>query len=294
MRLSIRTIAVVAPASIPNREGLERGIELLRSWGYRVVLGKNVHATWRYSAGTVSQRAEDLRWALEDPEIDAVWLARGGFGVQHCLPVLAAVSLSDKMVIGNSDATALLQYLYLQGQRRLIHGPTVETLVDEVDDATRDAVRQVLASPEHAGALHGTSVIGSYAAPRTGPVLGGNITMLASLAGTPWALRAAGSILMLEDITEHAFRLDRSLLQLRLSGALEGVNGIVLGDFIRCHLPPGADYTASELVADLLRPLGVPIVQGATFGHGKTNLPWQYGRAATLEGFSLSFSNTQP
>ena len=192
-------------------------------------------------------------------------------------------------MIGNSDATALLQYLRLQGQRKLFHGPTLETLVDEVDDVTRDAIEQLLATSKLTGVMRGKSVINPDTASRSGPLVGGNITMLASLAGTPWQLRASDSILLLEDITEHAFRLDRSLLQLRLSGALNGVKGIVLGDFVRCYLPQGADYTVPELVADLLRPLGVPIVQGATFGHGKINLPWQYGRIAKLEGCNISY-----
>ncbi len=283
------TVAVIAPSGIPNKECLERGMDLIRSWGHQVVPGRHIDAVHRYMAGTAEQRSDDLRWALEDPQIDVVWLARGGFGIQHCLPQLHGLSFADKTVIGNSDATALLQFLHLRGHRRLIHGPMVETLASDVDDATRDGIQRLLGSSGDGGCLTGVATVNADPLGRTGALLGGNLTMLASLSGTPWALRAGGAIVMLEDITEHAFRLDRSLMQLRLSGALDGVCAFVLGEFVRCHLPAGAGYTVDELVTDLLQPLGVPIVQGVSFGHGRTNLAWPYGRQARLEGNCLTF-----
>lgn len=261
---------------------------MIRSWGYRVVAGKHIDQAWRYTAGTVEQRNEDLCWAMEDPEVDIVWLARGGFGLQHCLPHLPVFS-EDKIVIGYSDATALLNFLYLRGHRKLIHGPLVDTLATEVDDATRARVQQLLQHPESNGSILGNMVINPDSTNTSGLLIGGNITMLASLVGTPWAARTCGSILMLEDITEHAFRLDRCLVQLLSSGALDGVRAIVLGEFIRCFMPAGADYSASELVADILRPLNIPIIQGAPFGHGKKNLAWPFGRLAKIEGSAVIF-----
>lgn len=283
------TIAVIAPASPPDRAGLERGISLIRSWGHEVIEGKHLSATWRYLAASHDQRLADLLWALQAPGIDVVWIARGGFGIQHALAELPPDSFGDRMVIGSSDATALLQCLHLRGHARLVHGPMVDTLATTVDDATRLQVRALLEHSESPIELttQGAPAVKTSA---SGRLVGGNLTMLASMCGTPWKLDANGAILMLEDITEHAFRMDRSLLQLRLSGALAGVRAIVLGEFTRCHLPADADYTASELVADILRPLGVPIASGMAFGHGTTNLAWPYGRLARLEGSTLSIS----
>jgi muramoyltetrapeptide carboxypeptidase len=288
MHTGRRTIAVISPSGIPDPQGLEQGLALIRSWGHDVVEGKHLRATWRYMGGTGKERSDDLCWALREPGIDVVWVARGGFGIQHCLAALPEHSVDDRVVIGCSDVTALFQFLYLRGHRQLVHGPWVDALATGVDDATRDSVRKVLDLGRQ-GELMTTRTSAGHEAVR-GPLLGGNLTMQASLCGSPWQLRANGAILMLEDVTEHAFRMDRSLLQLRNSGALDGVRAVVLGEFTRCHLPANADYTADQLVAELLQPLGVPVVVGAPFGHGRSNLAWPYGREARLQGNRLSIA----
>lgn len=285
-----RTIAVVAPSGIPDPEGLQRGVELVRSWGHEVVLGRYVGETCKYTAGTVEQRSSDLRWAFQDPAIDVVWTARGGFGIQHCLSSVDLASAAGKMVIGYSDATALLQMLYLHGHRNLFHGPRLDGLASDAEQATQDSIRQMLSMPDAPGYLQlQDDTAEQLPYPVAGPLVGGNLTMLASLAGGPFSLRARDAILMLEDVTEHAFRLDRCLVQLTTSGALEGVKAIVLGEFVRCYMPKDATYTASQLVAELLRPAGVPVLQKAPFGHGSLNLTWPYGRHAELRGNCLHF-----
>jgi muramoyltetrapeptide carboxypeptidase len=287
MNIEQRTIAVISPAGAPDPVGLQQGLALIRSWGFKVLTGPHLGASWRYTAGTAMERIEDLRWALETPNIDFVWIARGGFGVQHCLHALPDGCFDDRTVIGCSDATALLQCLHLRGCKRLVHGPMVDTLATTVDDSTRESIQRILRGDFH-GKLVGTT-FEPTAPVRSGKLLGGNLTMLASLCGTPWQLQSRGAILMLEDVTEHAFRLDRSLHQLIYSGALEGVEAIVLGEFTRCYLPAGADYTADELVQELMQRLGVPIVTGAPFGHDRTNLAWPYGQLGELRMKQLSF-----
>jgi muramoyltetrapeptide carboxypeptidase len=284
-----KTIAVIAPSGIPDQENLAQGVALLQSWGHRVILGRHIHQKWHYTAGTTQQRAEDLIWALTDPDVDVVWMARGGFGVQHCIPALPLLNATDRSVIASSDSTALLNYLYLHGHVNLFHGPMVTSLANGVDVATRTAVRGMLDNPKASGVIQCDNAMEPVRGTLTGPLVGGNIAVLASLAGSEWPLRTQGAILMLEDTTEHAFRLDRFLLQLCASGALEGASAIVLGEFVKCYLPADADYTASELVFELLKPLGVPILTGAQFGHGTTNLPWPYGRTVTLSGTSIIF-----
>jgi muramoyltetrapeptide carboxypeptidase len=281
------TIAVVAPAGIPRRDDLDRGITLLRDWGYTVVEGGHIRDRHFYNAGTAANRIADLDWALADPAIDAVWLARGGYGCAHCLPVVAQKRYDDRPVIGFSDATALFCGLARSGRTRLIHGPVVGSLAAGSDDASRDRLRDLLAGREVAP-MQCEELLGPKDAV-SGPLIGGNLCVLASLAGTPWALKSAGAIVVLEDVGEAAYRIDRLIHQLRWSGCLDGVAGIALGDFVSCKLPDGADFSLDDVLGEALAPLGVPVAKGFPIGHGQRNLAWRWGVQARLQDGELRF-----
>ncbi len=285
-------IAVVAPAGMFTAERLLRGMDVVRSWGYELVEAPHLHDKARYTAGTADVRSADLNWALTDPDIDAVWFARGGYGTAHLLAQIPWTQLDGRPVIGFSDATALLTALQ---QRSLpaIHGPVLQTLSNDafgatgavlVDDASRRALRDLLQNGQWP-TLPGELLCGP-ARPVRGPVVGGNLTVLGSLAGTPWAVRAQGAILLLEEVAEPPYRIDRMVTQLRQSGALQGVLGIALGDF----LEPRTDAAEMRAVLqDLLAPLGVPVVIGLPVGHGAANLAWPVGGMATLAMDGLRF-----
>lgn len=273
-------IAVVAPAGIPVLEGLAAGENLVRSFGYEVVRAPHVGDKHRYNAGSAEARAADLRWALEDPGIDAVWLARGGYGCVHCLPSIAAERLDGRPVIGCSDATALFSALEKTRGGALVHGPMLETIATRLDDESRERMRAMLAGQPAAPipAAH-------FCGPRvevSGKVVGGNLCVLASLSGTPWALSARDSILVLEDVTELPYRIDRLIMQLRWSGALDGVRAVALGDFVKCDPPEGADYTLADVLEDALAPLGVPVYWRLALGHDKRNLAFRVGAPGTI------------
>ncbi len=280
-------IAVIAPAGAVDQADAEQGIALLERWGYRAVRGEHLYRRHRYNAGSLAERSADLNWALSAPDIDAVWLARGGYGCVHCLPALPATLPRERPLIGLSDATSLLSALHRRGHIQLLHGPMVQGLVALVDDESRDAVQRLIttsvATPLAVEHLCGP------AGPVSGPLLGGNLTVLASIAGTPWSLRAEGAIVLLEDVGEVAFRLDRSLTQLIASGALAGVRAIVLGEFVRCPVPEHGGFTVEEVLRDLLLPLGLPVFHHAPFGHGSRNIAWRYGSVATLADGRLAF-----
>ena len=260
---------------------------LLRAWGYTVVEGDHVRDRHLFNAGTADARSADLVWALSDPAIDAVWLARGGYGCVHCLPALRQRQFDDRPVVGCSDATALFCALSQTGHTGLIHGPVLETLATGVDEASRLRLRALL-SGAPLDPIRGQHLCGPRV-PVSGPLVGGNLCVLASLAGTPWALRAAGAILVLEDVAEAAYRIDRMITQLRWSGAFDGVVGIALGDFISCRPPVDADFTLDDVLAEALTPLGVPVVKGLPMGHGPCNLAWRHGEIARLRDESLIF-----
>jgi len=277
---------VVAPAGIPHLEGLEAGESLLHSWGFSVLRAPHLTDRHRFNAGTPEARIEDLTWALTAPDIDAVWLARGGYGCMHCLPSLPK-KIDSRPIIGCSDATALFSALEKQApHKNLIHGPMLETIATRVDDLTRARIQSILAG-------HPVKPIPAthFAGPKhevQGKVLGGNLCVLASLAGTPWALKAKDAIVVLEDVTEAPYRIDRLLTQLRLSSALDGARAIALGDFIKCNPPPNANYTLEDVLHDALAPLNIPIWSNLPTGHATQNLAWRVATEGRLGPHGLS------
>ncbi|MDP6935037.1 MAG: LD-carboxypeptidase [Myxococcota bacterium] len=278
-------IAVVSPSGIFDSARLERGIHEVRTWGFELVEARNLGARHRYTAGTVVQRAEDLRWALTAPEIDAVWFARGGFGTAHLLSELPWDELDDRPVIGFSDATALFCAQHRMGHGRGIHGPVLHSLCDHTDEPSRTWLRSLLVEGR-TGPLPVHHLAGSEQTVR-GPVIGGNLSLLASLVGTPWAPRTEGCILVIEDVAEPPYRIDRMLSQLLQSGVLQGVAGLVLGEFEGCSVPDQVDWTLEEMILDLVRGLGIPVYGGLPVGHGSQNFAWIHGASAALDEHGL-------
>lgn len=283
-----KTIRVVAPAGIPDPQGIERGIALVEGWGFNVTRGAHLGSQYRYFAGTTDERADDLRSALLDPSIDIIWLARGGFGSAHLLSHLPDAIATPKTIIGFSDATSLFCALADRPGVRLLHGPTFHSLAFKVDAETRDDMRAVLTGEQRAALslrhLSGDPVTVS------GRLCGGNLTVLASIAGTRWPLCSRDGIVLLEDVTELGYRLDRSLTQLRLSGAFKGARAFVLGQFTRCPVPDGADFTLEQMLVDVLAAIGLPIYSGLPIGHERRNVAWRYGSQAVIESSTIRFS----
>ncbi|MDI1478105.1 LD-carboxypeptidase [Polyangium sp. y55x31] len=280
------TIAVVAPAGIPQLAGVAAGVKLVESWGYEVVLAPNLEKRHHFTAGTAEVRTQDLRWALTAEGIDAVWLARGGYGCMHCLPNLPSEGLDGRPVIGCSDATALFAALVKSRGGKLVHGPMLETIATKVDDATRARIQAMLAGEEVAP-IAAEHFVGPKEEVR-GRVVGGNLCVLASLSGTPWALDARGAIVVLEEVTEVPYRVDRLITQLRLSGALDGAVGIALGDFVKCDPPEGAGYELTDVLREALAPLGLPVWSRLTLGHDKRNLAFCIGEEGSLGAGGLA------
>ncbi|MDQ7976242.1 LD-carboxypeptidase [Paraburkholderia sp. SARCC-3016] len=283
MHLKGRTVGVIAPAGVPDMNNVARGIALLESWGLEVRVGTHVTKRFRTFAGTHEERRADLAWALTDPSIDIVWVARGGYGCVHCLPAIPPALPREKTVIGFSDATSLFCAMSGMPNARLIHGPSLGSLASHVDDASRQSVLTALTNDIAGGApaislthLHGPHT------PVRGHLHGGNITTLASVAGTRWQADCHDAIVLLEDITELAYRLDRSITLLKESGTFDGARAFVFGEFVRCPLPEGADYTLHDIFVDLLAPYGVPIFAGMPIGHAAQNVAWTYGAPARI------------
>jgi muramoyltetrapeptide carboxypeptidase len=234
-----------------------------------------------FLAGDDAQRGAAFAAALRDPEARAVFCARGGYGATRLLPGIPWDELerAPKWVIGFSDVTALHACAARAGVRS-VHAPNVTGLSRGVSASDRLALMRALEGGE-LGAWEGLRVL--VAGEARGPIVGGNLAVLAALVGTPFLHVPRGAVLALEDVTERPYRIDRMLTSLRLAGVLERVAAIVCGEFTSCD--PGPDgVTVDEVLARNLSPLGVPVVCGAPFGHGAINRAFVHGAPVRVSG----------
>ena len=278
-------VAVVAPAGPPPPERYRLGLEVLER-RYRVVRRHQPTegAPFPYLADDDLARAKALNAALADEAVRALFCARGGYGCSRILAHLDARLFAERRLplVGFSDVTALHAWAATLGVPT-IHGPVVTQFCDipASDVAAVFALLEGRSLPQ----LEGLETI--VAGPAVeGPLLGGNLALLAHLCGTPHLPEMAGAILLLEDVDEAPYRLDRQLTQLQLSGVLDGVAGILLGDFVDCDGEQGDPpqmVAARSVLARRLSQLGVPLVAGAPVGHGRRNLPLPLGLPARLD-----------
>jgi muramoyltetrapeptide carboxypeptidase len=286
-------VAVVAPAGPVPPDQLEAGVRILEKWGLRVRLGKHVYDRHDYLAGVDADRADDFMRAWTDPGISAVFAARGGYGTQRIIDLLdwgRLVDAGPKVLCGFSDLTALHQGFAAILGLVTIHGPVVTSL-GVADADTVEQVRRILFEPESALELidgHETAVLVPGAA--EGVLVGGNLSLLASEIGTPLSRRARGSLVLLEDCDEELYRIDRSLTQLLRSNWFEGVQGIVLGSWMRCATPE----QVLRVLTDRLIGLDVPVLWGAPIGHTTANHAVPLGVPARLDTSAGTLTLIQP
>ena len=275
-------VGIVAPAGVYSPDGLEEAVAFLQSRGFECVLGPRLGSRHRYLAGTDSERLADLEWGLRNPDLDALWMARGGYGINRLLEDLDFQGLDNRPVIGFSDVTSLLVALHQVGGKSGIHGPVLHSLTRHPDKASVAHLLELLEGKR------GFAWSGETWRPgtATGPVVGGNLCMLASLCGTAWQLQAEGCILILEEVGEAPYRVDRMLQQLRSSGCLNGIAGVAVGSFTGFAVPEGEEWGLRELV---LEAVDVPVIGGLPVGHGTENHGFVYGAVARIEGERLVF-----
>lgn len=265
-------IGVCAPSSPIAPDQLERGVARLEALGYRVRVSPHARERRRFTAGTLEDRLSDLHALFADEQVAGIVAARGGAGAGGLLPRLDRRLLSEhpKPFVGYSDSTFL--HLYLQRLDLVtFHGPMVAW---ELADGTLDEAswRAALTPGVAPYASEPDDLVALKDGRGEGRLLGGCLSIVAAAAGTPWALRpdAEGTILFLEDVDEKPFRLDRMLLQLRQSGALVGVRGIVFGDMKGCNPPASVDWTLEDVILEALDGLDVPIALGLSSGHASS------------------------
>ena len=276
-------MALVAPAGPLRNEGdLARAIENVRSCGWEPVVAEHALAREGYFAGRDEQRAADLNRALRDDAVDAIWCLRGGYGAMRILDSIdfAAAARTPKPIIGYSDITALHSAFALRSEMVTYHGPTARAVLSPF--SRRSLVCALVHGGDSCGIAEDATVLHGGVA--RGTLAGGNLALLSALAGTPFAPRLGDAILVLEDIDEPVYRVDRMMRQLLLAGLLDGVRGIVFGTCTNC--PEAADDGARRLddvVGEIATLLGVPTIIGAPVGHIDDQWTLPLGAPASLD-----------
>jgi muramoyltetrapeptide carboxypeptidase len=281
-------VSLVAPAGPLSPGAVERAAERVFDWGWEPVIGENARGRTGYLAAPDAARAADFNAALRDPSNDAIWALRGGYGVMRILDALDwdALAARPRPVIGYSDNTAIHLAIQRLGAVSL-HGPHPAT--PEFNDFSRDILLRVLTDDAPAGLLpfpdegegRAETIVPGVA---EGPLVGGNLSLIAGTVGTPYQIRAAGAILFLEEVGEAAYKLDRLLTQLRLSGVLEGIAGVAVGAFSEVPDHQNLELpSVAEVVRDRLGDLGVPVALGFPFGHVEDNWTLPLGVRARLD-----------
>ncbi len=267
--LSGDRIAVVAPASSFDRSQFDRGVTEIGRLGLRPVLTDGLFDRRGYVAGEARRRAAALTATWRDASIAAVIGARGGYGSAQLLPLLDCADVGEvpQAFIGHSDLTALLVYLTTHCGVVCFHGPMVVNLAGGDTTYDADSFRRGLMAGEPMGELGADGVRVLRSGDVRGPLLGGTLTQLAASLGTPQAFSPpAGYVLLLDEIGERPFRIDRMLTQLIGSGVLGRAVAVVCGEFPGCDEPDG-HVTACGVVADLLDAFPGPVLFGFPTGH---------------------------
>ena len=276
-------VALVAPAGpLQKPEELARAQENTRAFGWEPVIALHAGDRTGYLAGHDRDRLNDINAALRDPNIDAVWILRGGYGMSRILTGIDydALSRMPKAIIGYSDATAL--HAAVQRKCGLItyHGPTAR---EQLSDFSRDSFeRAVIKQTDSCGTAPEAREINPGSA--EGRLVGGNLAVLSSLCGTPYMPDLTDGILILEDINEPVYRIDRMLQQLKLSGALIGCRAIVFGACVKCPDDAGGGARAfDEVLGEIAHGLGVPCIAGIPVGHIDAQWTIPLGATGTLD-----------
>lgn len=263
------TIGVVAPASPMKPDLLAKGIQYLEKCGYKLKIGSHVNDVYGYMAGSERDRANDIHEMFKDTEVQAIFCTRGGYGTPRILDLLdyKIIQSHPKIFVGFSDITAFQLAVFKKTQLVTFSGPMVAVEMGKgINPFTAQYFWNMITVSEPVQKFSGLHCIKPGVA--EGRLLGGNLSMICSLIGSPYLPDFQNAILFLEDVGEEPYRIDRKLMQLKLAGILENVNGIVFGQFEGCEPRAGNQSLSIEQVLDdILFDLEVPMAGDLKYGH---------------------------
>lgn len=290
------TVGIVAPASNIQRPMLEKGCDALRRLGYKPFYFDSILEQDLYFAGPVERRVGELEEMFEREEVRAIICARGGYGANYLLGKvdLRKIAAHPKIFVGYSDNTSLLTWFADETGLVTFHGPMVTkdfALEDGVDLVSWQAAVSGVSGWEIAtGENSGVKAL--VEGEGQGILYGGCLSMLAASLGTPYEIRTEGTILFMEDVAAKPYQVDRMLMQMKLSGKLESVRGIVIGEMLDCVQTANQGYSLEEVILRVIGDLRIPVAFGLRSGHmSRRNVTLPIGAKASLgvSGGSVSF-----
>ena len=300
-------VALVAPAKVTyDRDTVLIAVENLEALGLRVRVGEHVMSRYGYLAGPDRDRAADINAAFADDEVRGVIALRGGWGAARALPHIDfdAIAAHPKVVLGYSDITTLLNALYARSNLVCFHGPNGYSLWSEF--TTREMKRVVfngetplMKNPrvrDDTLAVRENRTWAIVPGRARGRLVGGNLTLLAALAGTPYFPDTTGAIVFLEEANEYIYRCDRMLTQLALAGLFEKAAGVVFGGFTGCNVSPGGygRFSLNDVFEHHMAPAGKPAFSGAMIGHVSEKRTIPIGATAEIDADAGTIELLEP
>lgn len=290
------TVGLVAPASPSDKDRIERAIKNIIQMGYKVKAGESLYCERGYLAGRDELRARDINEMFKDDEVKAIYCLRGGYGTIRILDMLDyhMIMENPKIIMGFSDITAILNAIYKRTGLITFHGPMGGDFAKGMDRETALSMKGALECSSGIGTIPGSATddIRTIAAGKgAGRLVGGNLSLVVALMGTEYEIDTKDCILLLEDMGEEPYSIDRMLHQLKLSGKLEDASGIILGDWKDCcPRNPSRSLSLEEVFEDVFAGLDKPVLSGYKIGHCRTNYTVPIGAKVHIDSSSRIFS----
>ena len=280
------TVAIVAPSGVlkNKKEVIEQARALLNSWGLHSVVGKNVYKQANHFAGTDNERCEDFQKALDDPTISAILCARGGYGTVRILDKLDYTKFRNhpKWLIGYSDITALHNQFHNEGFESL-HAMMCTSMQDDLEEIkeTISTFKDAIFGKSLSYTLEGSEY--NKSGTSSGPLVGGNLTLLHTMLGSKTSIDVSGKILFIEEVGEHKYHIDRMLQSLKRAGYFDNCKGVIVGDIsnMRKNTTPWGS-SIEQLILDALSDYNFPIAFKMPAGHEDDNRALILGRTIRL------------
>jgi muramoyltetrapeptide carboxypeptidase len=279
------TVAIVATARKNIEDNLQPAISWLKNWGLEVVIGKTIGLDKNQLAGTDEERAADFQTQLDNPNIKAIWCVRGGYGTVRMIDLLDFTKFKQnpKWIVGFSDVTVLHSHLNNLGFAS-IHG--IMPVSSKATEEAKESLRKALFG-EHLEYTVPCDTMNRYGFAK-GELVGGNLSILFSLLGSPSAINCDDKILFIEDLDEYLYHIDRMMMNLKRNGCLESLKGIIVGGMTKMHdneIPWGMN--ALEIIDDVTKKYNIPIIYNFPAGHMADNHALILGKQVTLEANDL-------
>jgi muramoyltetrapeptide carboxypeptidase len=291
-------IAITAPASYTNTSECIAGINFFKSMGCKIVVGKTLdwnHIKYKFLSAPDKERAKEFMEFVSRKDIDCILCARGGYGIMRLLPMLDfdLIRENPKVIIGFSDITGLINSIYQQSGLVTFHGSVASSTFNNFSKINlQNTIFQKKEFKPVKITYPSIQTITTGIA--QGRLVGGNLSILSSLMGTPYEIDTKDKILLIEEVSEEPYKVDRMLTQLWLGGKLQQASGIIFGYFknldTKRDFYPGHSYTIREIIENRIKPLKIPAIIGLPFGHSLDNLTLPLGIHAELDSKKKTFA----